>query len=181
MARTKPRLFAFSREVELAHLSLDTSTPPAKAALLKDVVETFAHIARNKAVSEELLDPFEEAACYDDAQVRGLGMLRLSVLTHYFPEAGERFAALVTHANVEIRRFAVTVLANTEQSLVASLLPVALADEDWMVRKAAATVAGALPLPQLQPVFERQLFRERDARVRVVLQLAVDHQAALSA
>ena len=179
MARTKPRLFAFPREIELAHFHLDSATDPAKVTLLEDVVDTFAAIARTKVIGEELLDPFEDAARYPDPEVRGLGLLRLSVLCHSFPLASERYARLVADPDPEIRRFAVTVLANTPATVISALLPAALADKDWAVRKAAATIAGALPLPALRPVFEARLGSEADARVRVVLQLAVEHQIEL--
>lgn len=181
MARTKPRLFAFPREVELAPFLHDSSTDPQKLRLLEDVVDTFAAIARTKVIGEELLDPFEQAARHPDPEVRGLGLLRLSVLCHYFPQAADRYARLVRDPDPDIRRFAVTVLANTPASVISGLLPEALSDSDWGVRKAAATIAGALPLPALQPVFRERLDHEADARVRVVLQLAVEHQSALAA
>ena len=178
MPRTKPRLFAFPREVELAHLQHGIADPRIDG-LLTSVVDAFATIARCKAVTPDLLQPFEDAVRCPDPEVRGLGLLRLSVLCHYFPEAVELYATLSRDPDPELRQFAVRVLANTPPEVISALLPVALADPDWSVRKAAATVAGALPLPTLRPIFEDRLGAEVDARVRVVLQLAVEHQAGL--
>lgn len=176
MARRKPRLFAFPREVELAHLQVDGTVDSEVMHHVSAVIDAFAEIANTRSVRPEWLGPIAEAARHPDPAVRGLGLTRLSVLCHYFPEAVEHYAALTRDPDPSVRQFAVTVLANTPPTVVASLLPAALSDRDWGVRKAAATVAGALPLPELRPLFERHLTREADARVRVVLQLAVDHQ-----
>lgn len=174
MPRSKPRLFAFPREVELAWLRPGTDGETVRLATR--AVDAFAEIARQKSVSGDRLAPLVDAARHPDPQVRGLALTRLSVLCHYFPEAIETYGGLIRDADPEVRRFAVTVLANTPSQAIGALLPLALADGDWNVRKAAATVAGALPLPELKPLFAQHLEDERDARVKVVLQLAVAHQ-----
>jgi HEAT repeat protein len=180
MQRRKPRLFAFPREVDLAGID-QWATDPEQMRLLTDVIDAFGTVAKTRKLLEHHLRPIERAARYPDDQVRGVAMTRLSVLTHYFDEAIIRFEGLLRDEDSSVRRFAVFTLANTPPRVIYSMLPGALADPDWQVRKAAATIAGALPLPDLGGLFADRLADEQDARVKVVLQMAVRHQTRLAA
>jgi len=143
MARRKPRLFAFPREVELAHLQ-EWSTDPDQVRLVTQVIDAFALIAKTKQVEAGQLVPFLQAARHTDPQVRGLGLTRLSVLCHYFEEARLKYAELTTDPSPDVRSFAVTLLANTPRTLIDALLPAALQDDDESVRAAAGAVAKAV-------------------------------------
>ena len=175
MQRRKPRLFAFPRDVDLAGFT-QWATDAEQVRLLTEVVDAFAAVAKDRRIQPHHLSPILRAARHHDDQVRGVAMTRLSVLTHYFDEAIIAFESLLRDDDITVRRFAVLTLANTPPRVLTSMLPAALADPDWTVRKAAATIAGALPLPQLRGLFADRLADERDARVKVVLQMAVTHQ-----
>lgn len=174
--RARPRLFSFSREIELAHYD-ELVRAPAARALLEGAVDAFVAACEDRALGPDRLAPIVAAATSDDPHVRLAGMTRLAVLTHYFEEAAEAARSLTAHADPEVRLLACATLANVAPALLLELLPRYLEDPAWRVRKMAAQVAGALPLPELVPLLEQRLAEERDARVRVVLQLALDFQA----
>ena len=75
-----------------------------------------------------------------------------------------------------MRLYASSVLANTPAEIGLPLLDRLLADDEWRVRKAAAQTAGAVVWPGLLDVLESHLGAEGDARVGVVLSLAVAFQ-----
>lgn len=176
MRRRKPRLFSFSREVELAHYD-DLIEDPAERRVLEELVDAFLTIAHARGVDPVGLSAIEAAATHDNAAIRGLGITRLTVLTHYFTEAHETLARVCTHPRADVRLFSVTALANTPESVGAPLVDRALSDAEWTVRKAAGRALTAVLWPSAVTSLEAALERERDARVKVVLQLARDHQA----
>lgn len=175
MARRRPRLFAFPREVELRDLR-QWASDPEEVRLWTEVVDAFAEIAHTKKITPALLATFVNAAQHPRPTLHGLVMTRLSVLCHYFPEAIEAYVGLLQHPDAGLRKLAVLTLSNTPKSTLLRLLPAGLTDPEWQVRKAAAQVAGALPLPGLLAFLEARQQVETDARVRVILQMAVRHQ-----
>ena len=180
MARRRPRLFAFPREVELRDLR-QWASDPEEVRLWTHVVDSFDEIANTKEISPALLAPFIHASQHPRPTLRGLAMTRLSVLCHYFPEAIEAYAWLTQHPDTDLRKCSVLAMSNAPKPMLLQLLPAALTDREWHVRKAAAQVAGALPLPSLLAFLEARQHVEADARVRVVLQMAVRHQQQIDA
>ena len=173
--RRKPRLFSFPYEVELSHFD-GVITDPEGRKVLRGVLEAFIEIAHNKRVTESSLGLIVAAARHRDPQLRGLATLRLTVLCHYFQEAVDELALLCGDIDPETRLFVAPMLANTPNGVCVPLVQHLLEDEDWRVRKAAALVGTAVPIPELLAIFSRRIARERDARVRVVLQIALDFQ-----
>lgn len=172
----RPRLFSFSREIELAHYD-ELVRAPAARARLEAAVDAFVAICEDRALGPDRLEPIVAAATGDDPHVRLAGTNRLAVLTHYFDEAADAARGLAAHPDPEVRMLACATLANVAPALLLELLPRYLEDPEWRIRKTAAQVAGALPLPELVPRLAQRLAGERDARVRVVLRLALDFQA----
>jgi hypothetical protein len=173
--RRKPRLFSFSRDVEMG-LFEETVTAPDDRRALGDLIDAFLEICRVQAVTPETLAPVERAARHPSPNVRGVGITRLAVLTHYFDEAATVLERVASDPVEEVRLYACSALANTPEAVAAPLVARALEDPSWKVRKAAAQAAGAVEAPTLVPILGRGLQREQDARVRVVLQLAIDFQ-----
>src|SRR5688572_6364173 len=173
--RRKPRLFSFSREVEMG-LFEETVTAPDDRRALGELIEAFLEICRVQAVTPETLAPVERAARHPSASVRGVGITRLAVLAHYFDEAIALLERITRDESEEIRLYACSALANTPEGVAAPLVARALEDPSWRVRKAAGQAAGAVEAANLVPILARRLQREPDARVRVVLQLAIDFQ-----
>jgi len=175
--RRKPRLFSFSREVELSNYD-DVISDPAERAALEAVVDAFAAICHDHAVAPETLMPIARACRNPSMFVRGAGITRLTVLCHYFTEAHDVMEQLCRDDDEDVRLFATAALANTPESLAVPLLERCLSDGSWRVRKAAAQTGQASRWASLLPVLTRAHGREADARVKVVLQLAIDHQRA---
>ena len=175
MARRKPRLFAFSREIEVAWFD-EWVSDPAVRKVLEDVVDAFAAVCATQQLPRQQLEPIANAAEHPDQAVRGFAVTRLSVLAHYFSSVNPVFEHLVAHPDPDVRRNACTALANAPPELAAALLDRALDDASWTVRKAAAQVSGAIPIDGLLEVIARHRRSERDARVRVLLDQAVDVQ-----
>lgn len=175
--RKKPRLFSFSREVELSHF-VEWAASPEDRQLLEAVVDSFVEICRNKRVTQRTMEPLAMAARHENMQVRGIAITRLAVMCHYFPEAIDEIAALCKHPDESVRLFAVSAVGNTPEGVQVPLVTRLLDDEAWTVRKAAAQVGSAVVAPVLIPILARKLAAEADARVRVVLQLALDFQRA---
>jgi hypothetical protein len=173
--RRKPRLFSFSREVEMG-LFEETVTAPDDRRALGELIEAFLEICRAQAVTPETLAPVERAARHPSPSVRGVGITRLAVLAHYFDDAVAVLERITRDESEEIRLYACAALANTPDTVAAPLVTRALEDESWRVRKSAAQAAGAVEAAHLVPILARRLQREQDARVRVVLQLAIDFQ-----
>jgi hypothetical protein len=173
--RRKPRLFSFSREVEMG-LFEESVTAPEDRRALGELIEAFLEICRVQAVTPETLEPVERAARHPSPSVRGVGITRLAVLAHYFDEAVAALERITRDESEEIRLYACAALANTPENVAAPLVARALEDPSWRVRKAAGQAAGAVEAPHLVPILARRLQREQDARVRVVLQLAIDFQ-----
>ncbi len=173
--RRKPRLFSFPLEVELSHYD-EVITDREARKVLRSVIESFIEIAHSKRCGAQFLAPIAAAARHPDPQIRGLAILRLTVLCHYFGEAVDELAKIATDPDVETRVFAAPMLANTPPGVAVPLVQLLLEDDEWRVRKAAAQVGTAIALDDLLPVLSRRIAREQDARVRVVLQIALDFQ-----
>lgn len=173
--RTRPRLFAFSRETEHAHLD-QLGLGPEERALMERVVAGFQRIVEHRDLSEEWLAPIVEAACADHPVVCGLGMQRLVVMSHYFPRAETALTDVCSDPSVSVRLFAVANLANAPMPFAFPLIARALADSEWTIRKAAATVCTAIAAEELGEIVRQRLAVEHDARVRVVLELAARFQ-----
>jgi len=154
----------------------ETVTAPDDRRALGELIEAFLEICRVQAVTPETLAPVERAARHPSASVRGVGITRLAVLAHYFDEAVAVLDRITRDESEEIRLYACAALANTPDTVAAPLVTRALDDESWRVRKTAAQAAGAVEAAHLVPILARRLQREQDARVRIVLQLAIDFQ-----
>ena len=114
--RRKPRLFSFAREVELSHYD-DVVSDPGERAALEAVVDAFAAICQAHAVAPETLMPIARACRHPSMFVRGAGITRLTVLTHYFPEAIDVMEQLARDRDEELRVFATAALANTPEAV----------------------------------------------------------------
>jgi HEAT repeat protein len=176
VTRRKPRLYAFAPEVELGWFT-DVAPGSPDFAVLAAAVRAFADVCANRELTANQRLALEQAAVHPHPAVRGLGIMRLAVLSHYFPAAGEALTALASHPEEDVRMWAVGALANTPATVAVGALQHGLSDAAWPVRKAAAQVLAALPLPGTLPAIEAALAVERDARVRVVLALAAELQA----
>ncbi len=176
MSRRKPRLYAFAPEVELGWF---TEVTPGSSdwVLLAAAVRAFAEVCATREFPETHRAALLDAAVHPHAAVRGLGVMRLAVLSHYFPTAGEALRALAAHPEEDVRMWAIGAMANTPAAVAVPALEQGVLDPRWAVRKAAAQVLAALPLPGSLAAVERALAAERDARVRVVLSLAAELQA----
>ena len=175
-ARKRPRLFSFGREIELANLDSWVDDPEHRA-LLVQVVDAFIGVTRTRKLSPEALEPILEAAAHPAESVRALGITRLVVLAHYFDTACTALAGLLAHVDPAVRRFAVSSLANAPEQAVVDGLTTASSDADWQIRKAAAQVGMAMRSEPVSAVLDAWSARERDARVKVVLDLAREFQA----
>ena len=173
--RRKPRLFSFPCEIELSHYR-GLITDEAEEIVLRNAIDAFIEIAHTKRITERSLSMLVAAARHPSSHLRGLGLLRLTVLSHYFGEAVDALAALSVDEDVELRRFMAPMLANTPPGVAGPLVRRLLQDEDWTVRKVAAQVGTAVAYEDLIPVLSRRIARERDARVRIALRLALDFQ-----
>ena len=165
-------MFSFSRDVELAHYDEVISAPEDRRRL-ESMIDAFITICDAHELTAQTLAPFAEGARYPLAQLRGLAITRLSVLTHYFEPAAALMAELVSDPDPETRLYAVSALANTPAGVGLPLLDRALTDDVWRVRKAAAQAAGAVPWPGLAEMLRPHHAAEGDARVRVVLDLSL--------
>ena len=173
--RKKPRLFSFSRDVEIANYE-EVVTAPEDRRALEALIDAFIEICRTQAVTPETLMPVARAARHRSEYIRGVGITRLTVLTHYFDEASAVLEQVARDNDEEVRLYACAALANTPERVGLPLLDRALDDDSWRVRKAGAQAAGAVAWPELVPILAKHLREETDARVRVVLQLAIDFQ-----
>ncbi|MEZ4237993.1 MAG: HEAT repeat domain-containing protein [Myxococcota bacterium] len=178
--RRKPRLFSFSREVEIGNFDEVVSDPEERHAL-EAVIDAFIEICRHQAVTPDTLLPVARGSRHASAYVRGVAITRLTVLTHYFDEAREVLNQVARDGDEEVRLYACAALPNTPDDVGVPLIGRALEDPSWRVRKAAAQAAGALATPALLPILDARLHTEPDARVKVQLQLAADFQRAASA
>ncbi len=178
MSRRKPRLFSFAREVELSYFP-DVGPGTSTWHVLSDAVMAFASVCEDRSLSPDRLARVMAAAGHQHPSVCGLGTSRLAVLAHYFPEVGAAFAELMRHPGLQVRLFTTTALSNAPADVAREHLQVALADPEWQVRKAAAQVCSAVPIAGILPALTAAREVERDARVRIVLQLAEEHQARL--
>ncbi|MCB9677319.1 MAG: HEAT repeat domain-containing protein [Alphaproteobacteria bacterium] len=173
--RKRPRLFSFGRETELANL--DSWVEDAdQRALLVSVVDAFIEVTRTRKLAPENLAPVLAAAVHPSENVRAIGITRLAVLTHYFPEALAAFGNLVHHSDPGVRLYACASLANAPEEALPDLLRDFLADPSWEVRKSAAQVCATTKAAEILTLVDQRLQRERDARVRVVLELAARFQ-----
>ncbi len=179
MTRRKPRLFSFAREVELSYFP-DVGPGTPTWHVLAYAVAAFASVCEDRSLSPDRIARVMAAATHQHPSVCGLGTSRLAVLSHYFPEVSAAFAELMRHASLQVRLFATTALSNAPTDMAREHLRVALADPEWQVRKAAAQVCSAVPLPGVLPALRAAREIERDARVRIVLQLAEEHQARVA-
>ena len=122
----------------------EIATDPSDHRVLEAVIDAFGRTARSKRLLLEDLTHIVAAARHPSASVRGIGITRLAVLTHYFPDAADALELLVHHPDAEIREFAVTACANTPPALARRVVEGAVSDSWWGVRKAAASVANAI-------------------------------------
>lgn len=173
--RRKPRLFSFSREVEIASFA-EVVHDPAERALLEAIVDVFLEVCRTHQLAEGALDAFARGARHPAPSVRGVALTRLTVLTHYFPEAVALLDELAADPDEELRLFACAAIANAPDGAAVPLITRGFADPSWRVRKAAAQAAGTGARPELVLSLEQAIAREADARVRVLLQLALNFQ-----
>ncbi|MCA9491608.1 MAG: HEAT repeat domain-containing protein [Myxococcales bacterium] len=149
---------------------------PSERALLEGVVDAFIEICNTQSVSARTLEPIVAAARHPAAYVRGVGITRLTVLTHYFEDAISALREVASDDDEEVRLYATASLPNTPDAVSLPLLTDALADASWRVRKAAAQAASAFPAPQLVPVLEEAAQHETDARVRIQIELSTQFQ-----
>jgi hypothetical protein len=168
-------LFSFPYEVELSHYA-GVIHDPFEREVLKCTLEAFIQICHSKRVTDETLAAIVGAARHESPHLRGLGLLRLTVLCHYFGEAVDALAILAEDPDPALRRFVAPMLSNTPGGVAVPLVNRLLEDGDWSVRKAAARVGSGVHFEDLLPVLSRRMAREQDARVRVVIQLAIDFQ-----
>lgn len=176
--RKKPRLFSFSRDVVLSHYD-NVMMRPDERAMLEAVVDAFAAICESHRVAPETLMPLARAARHESLLLRGAGITKLTVLCHYFDEAHDVMEQLCRDTDDGVRLFATAALANTPSELAIPLLERCLLDPSWQVRKACAQVGCAVDWRELLPVLEAAATRESDARVQVVLRMAVEHSRSL--
>jgi hypothetical protein len=177
--RKKPRLFSFSREVEIGNFE-DVITDPEDRRALEAVVDAFIEICRSQNVTPETLMPIARGSRHRSAYVRGVAITRLTVLTHYFDEAMGVLEQVARDPDEEVRLYACAAVPNTPDGVAVPLIERALGDESWRVRKAAAQAAGALAAKALLPILLGRLERESDARVKIQLNLAADFQRQIS-
>lgn len=167
--RKRPRLFSFGREIELNNLESWVDDPDERA-LLVAVIDGFLEIVRTRRITLAWLAPVVAAAGHPSENVRGVGITRLVVLAHYFDEALQAYRELAHHPDPQVRLYACSSMANAPDDL--DLLARYLADPAWEVRKAAAHVCTTQRTEALRDLVVARLTSERDARVRVVLELA---------
>jgi hypothetical protein len=174
--RKKPRLFSFSRDVELAHVE-EVVTDPGERRVLEAMIDAFLEICRVQSVTDDTLAAVTAAARHPSPYVRGVGITRLTVLAHWFEPAVQVLGSFLDDADEGLRLFATAALPNTPDAVATHLLERALRDPSWRVRKTAAQACSAFPAPALLPLLDLALAREPDARVKVVLSLAREFQA----
>lgn len=172
MARTRPRLFSFSREVELGHYDELVRSPEARA-LLERAVDAFIAICKDRMLPPERLQALVDAAVGPDPNVRMAAMNRLAVLCHYFPAPASALLEIAAHPDPDVRTLCCAAAGNAPPEVTLGVITLLLRDPLWTVRKAAAQLATTVPLPDLSPLVDAAM-EERDARVRVVLQLALE-------
>ncbi len=80
---------------------------------------------------------------------------------------------VLTYPNPEVRMLATLMLTNTPTTHALPGIISRLDDEDWRVRKAAAEAAHIRTLHDALSSLELQRAIERDARVQVVLTMAI--------
>lgn len=178
--RKKPRLFSFARDVVLGSYD-NVPLGHAERSLLEAAVDAFVAICDVHRVAPETLMPLARAARHDHMVLRGFGITKLTVLCHYFAEAHDVVEQLCRDDDVGLRLFATAALANCPSDLALPLLERCLLDPEWSVRKAAAQVTTTVDWPELLDIVKAALLVESDARVRIVLQMAVEHAERLAA
>ncbi len=177
--RRKPRLFSFARDVVLASYD-NVPLAPTERSLLEAAVDAFVAICDVHRVAPETLLPIARAARHEALVLRGFGITKLTVLSHYFEEAHDMLEQLCRDDDVGLRLFATAALANCPRALALPLLERCLVDPEWSVRKSAAQVATTVDWPELHHIVSTTLPQETDARVRVVMQMAANHAARLA-
>lgn len=161
MARSKrPRLFAFSREIELS--MADGWASPPERELLEQMVDAFIEVTRTRQLTPARLRPVVEACRHPSSNVRSLGVARLAVMAHYFEHARLAFEELAGAQEAGVRESACEAVPNAPDDLVFPLLETFLDDEQARVRQAAARVAALHPVDGLVHSLERALAREPD-------------------
>ena len=178
--RRKPRLFSFAPDVVLSSYD-NVMLQPAERILLESAVDAFATICDDHEVTTGTLMALARTARHPQLVLRGFGITKLTVLSHYFDEAHDVIEQLCRDDDLALRLFATAALANCPPSLALPLLERCLIDADWSVRKAAAQVATAVTWPELVGILDAALTIESDARVRIVLQMALEHAQQVNA
>lgn len=173
MAQSKPRLFSFGRETELANLNAWVADEDQRA-LLVEVVDAFIEVSRTRRVTDETLEPIVRASCHPAESVRALAITRLVVMTHYFEEAQAALVGVAADEDPQVRLFATSSLANAPEPCQDQLLPALLIDPAWQVRKAAAQVCGSTGRAD---ALRLRLPQEPDARVKIAIELALKSSA----
>jgi HEAT repeats len=175
--RKRPRLFSFSRDVEIASFS-EVVTDPEERSLLEAIVDVFIEVCRSHALPPDGLVAFAAGAAHPAPSVRGVALTRLAVLSHYFDDAARLLETVAAAEDEELRLFACAVIPNAPDNVAVPLITRALEDPSWRVRKAAAQASATGHRPELIEVLGQRIGMESDARVRVLLQLALDFQRA---
>lgn len=173
--RKKPRLYSFSRDVEIASFA-EVVHDPEERALLVDIVDAFVEICRTHTLREGALAPFARGARHPSPSLRGMAITRLTVLSHYFPEAVTLLEEIATDEDEGVRLFVCAAIPNACDAASIPIVGRALTDPSWRVRKAAAQASGTAVHPEMISVLADRLAAETDARVRIQLQLALDFQ-----
>ena len=163
----RPRLFAFSRETELAHVHLWVQNPQEQQAV-EAAVDAFIEVTRTRRLAEENLATIVSACASDSDMLRTLAITRLVILTHYFELAREAYEQLAAHENPKVRQFITSGLLNAPSALQTLLAPTMLADPDPDVREAAVPVNASHPAH-----ITARLEVESDAKVRRALERAL--------
>ncbi|MCB9691800.1 MAG: hypothetical protein H6736_08295 [Alphaproteobacteria bacterium] len=156
----RPRLFAFSREIELS--TVEGWATPAERPLLEEAIDAFLDVTRTRQLTNERLEPIVAACRHASPNVRTVGVARLVVMAHYFEHARDAYRDLALAEDAGVRETACGSLPNAPDELWLPSLEIYLADEEPTVRQAAARVAATQVDPGLVTVLERALARETD-------------------
>ncbi len=162
----RPRLFAFSREIEIA--AFDGWASVDERPVLEAMVDAFLQVARTRKLEPDQLRAVLDACEHPSANVRSLGLSRLAVLAHYFEAARDAFEALGHHGESRIRESVCQALPNAPSSTLHALLPHLLADPEVPICIAAAKLAAAQP--SMEEPLERALAAATDPKSRAALQ-----------
>ena len=135
MGARRPRLFSFSREIEVSNL--EGWAQPNELPLLYGVIDAFLRIAKTRKLADEDLNVVLQAVEHPSAGVQALGTARLAVLTHYFESARTAYLAAFERSGPGLQLTLVGHLPNTIDEVATSVLAVATASQDASVARLA--------------------------------------------